>query len=130
MRRQVATSTMQGWDRRSCEEGIGSVVARRLAPVLVLLLTACGPGPSTPSESPLPDAISPGPSTADLIECRDVPEESCHDYASNAIAGPQPSGAGTIVRVTVTCERNPPCSPDRLESGGRVIVTYDNDMTR
>lgn len=106
------------------------LVARRLPAFLAVVLMACGPGPATPSEPPSPDAISPGPSTADLIECLDVPEESCHDYASNAIAGPQPSGAGTIVRVTVTCERNPPCSPDRLESGGRVIVTYDNDMTR
>jgi hypothetical protein len=120
---------MQGSDGRSCEEGIGSVVVRRLAPVLVLLLTACGPGPSTPSESPPPDAISPVPSTADLIECRDVPAETCHDLASNVIAGPHPSYAATIVHVTVTCERNPPCEPGRLFSGGRVIVRYDNETT-
>ena len=64
-----------------------------------------------------------------MVECRGVPQNACLDYAANAVAGAQPSDAGTVVQVTVTCERNPPCEPDRRDSGGRIILTYDDGTT-
>jgi hypothetical protein len=74
-----------------------------------------------------PGILAPSPVNA-TVDCQDVPEELCHRYAESALAGPQPSGSGQIVSVTVTCEVKPPCESGRMGSGGQVIIEY-NDGT-
>jgi hypothetical protein len=74
------------------------------------------------TETPSPDITDP---TA-LIDCRQVPRELCIDYAREMIRGPQPEYAGEIQRVLVTCERLPPCGPDRPDSGGKIMILYTN----
>jgi hypothetical protein len=90
---------------------------------LAALAAACNSGGTASPHASTDAAGDP------LIQCHEVPEELCREYANEAISGPQPSGAGEIVRVTVTCELNPPCSADRLDSGGEVVVTYDDGTT-
>jgi hypothetical protein len=87
---------------------------------------ATGPIPS------FPPLVTAGPSEAtelgDLVECREVPEDLCFEYAINMMRGPQPEyaeGAG-IERVLVTCERLPPCGADRQDSGGTIMILYTN----
>src|SRR5574338_266777 len=95
-------------------------MSRMACVLLVALLTACTQATPTPASSPSP---------ARLVDCQSVPEGLCRQYAGEAMAGPQPSGAGRIIHVLVTCERNPPCKGDRRDSGGRIVITYDDGGT-
>jgi hypothetical protein len=109
----------------------------RIVAALLTITVAAGcvvPAPSgSGGRSSAPTTATPVPSglIVDLermIECRQVPEAMCLDYALSMVRGPQPDyaeGAG-IERVIVTCERLPPCAPDRRDSGGNIIILYTN----
>lgn len=84
------------------------------------------PAESASSSAPIPSGEVTDPTA--LIECRQVPEDVCFEYAISMIRGPQPDyaiGAG-IERVLVTCERLPPCGADRRDSGGKIMILYSN----
>lgn len=85
----------------------------------ILGLAACDADDARPTAS----AAS---SDGELVQCEDVPRDLCLEYASGAMTGPQPSGAGAIQRVVVTCDLRPPCERDRSGSGGKIRILYSD----
>jgi len=87
-------------------------------------IATASPSESAPESTPTPSAEVTDPTR--LIECRQVPEDVCFEYAIAMIRGPQPEYAAGIERVLVTCERLPPCGADRQDSGGKIMILYTN----
>jgi len=94
--------------------------------VAILVAGCAGPNPTGPNDSVQSSSDSSDPTR--LIECRQVPEQLCFDFALDMMRGPQPQYAEGIAieRVLVTCEAFPPCGADQDGSGGKVMILYAN----